>query len=304
MVGDLNCCHGRIDSAYEEEEGTKSCDEGKPSRDWLKSFILDKGENGGGHKLVDTFRYLHPHTREAYTCWSTFTSARSTNYGTRIDYILIGQNLKPYLTSAGIMADVLGSDHCPVYAELSISFRAADKPPSLCSSYWPEFAGKQKTLSCFAVVKQDASKRLCEDKTQDGDLVKKLKLASGKEKSQKGDKQKKLLSYFVKTDLAQNTSCKDEPTAQPVHDFTDKEKLVFKTVAPPPCTGLSKEWKELLKGPPKPPLCNGHQEPCVRRKVKKEGPNFGKEFFVCARPAGSKGNKAASCNHFQWIKKK
>lgn len=27
MVGDLNCCYGRIDSAYEEEEGTKSVSE-------------------------------------------------------------------------------------------------------------------------------------------------------------------------------------------------------------------------------------------------------------------------------------
>ena len=83
---------------------------------------------------MDSFRHLHPNTRQAYTCWSTLTSARSTNYGTRIDYILIGHNLVSYLTDAGLMPGVHGSDHCPVYAELSITFRGADKPPSLCSS--------------------------------------------------------------------------------------------------------------------------------------------------------------------------
>lgn len=267
---------------------------------------MDRGESTGGHKLVDSFRHLHPHTRQAYTCWSTLTSARSTNYGTRIDYVLIGQNLVSHLTGAGIMPDVQGSDHCPVYAELSVTFRAADKPPSLCSCYWSEFAGKQKKLSaCFAAVKQENSKRLCEDRAQDGVLVKKLKLTKEKSKHKQdgGDKQKKLSSYFVKTGHNDIKSCQDEPTTKPVCDFAGEE-LLYKTVAPPPCTGLSKEWQQLLKGPPKPPLCDGHQEPCVRRKVKKEGPNFGKEFFVCARPAGSKGNMAARCNHFQWIEKK
>ena len=286
----------------------QSGEDGGPSRDWLKSFVLDKGESTGGYKLVDSFRHLHPCTGQAYTCWSTVTSARSTNYGTRIDYILIEQNLVSRLTDAGIMSDVHGSDHCPVYAELSITLRAADRPPSLCSSYWPEFAGKQKKLSaCFAVVKQDVAKR--SHGHQSHDKVKRLKLASSKEKKsqqqQEENKQKKLSSYFAKTgdDLKRDTLCQNDPITKPVHRITS-DKLVPKAVAPPPCTGLSKEWQQLLKGPQKPPLCSGHQEPCVRQKVKKDGPNFGKEFFVCARPAGSKGNTAARCNHFQWIEKK
>lgn len=255
-----------------------------------------------GYKLVDTYRHLHPHTRQAYTCWSTLTSARSTNYGTRIDYILIGKNLVSHLTDAGIMVDIQGSDHCPVYAELSIAFRPANKPPSLCSSYWPEFAGKQKKLSaCFAAVRQKGSKRLYDNEPQDG--VKKLKVASNKGSSkheQQGDKQKKLSSYFVKTG---HQDVKQEASRQTTaHDFTGGEEP--KVVAPPPSIGLSKEWQKLLKGPQKPPLCSGHKEPCVRRKVKKEGVNFGREFFVCARPAGSKGNTAARCNHFQWIENK
>lgn len=31
------------------------------------------------------------------------------------------------------------------------------------------------------------------------------------------------------------------------------------------------------------PVCKGHNEHCVSRVVKKEGPNFGRRFYVCAR---------------------
>lgn len=31
------------------------------------------------------------------------------------------------------------------------------------------------------------------------------------------------------------------------------------------------------------PLCKGHKEPCIARVVKKQGPNFGHRFYVCAR---------------------
>lgn len=31
------------------------------------------------------------------------------------------------------------------------------------------------------------------------------------------------------------------------------------------------------------PLCKGHGEPCIARVVKKQGPNFGRRFYVCAR---------------------
>ncbi|XP_066285117.1 DNA-(apurinic or apyrimidinic site) endonuclease 2-like [Branchiostoma lanceolatum] len=60
-------------------------------------------------------------------------------------------------------------------------------------------------------------------------------------------------------------------------------------------------WKTVLKGPPPPPPCKGHKEPCVLRTVKKQGPNFGKQFYVCARPQGHSSNHEARCDHFQWV---
>ncbi|KAL3146027.1 hypothetical protein ABBQ38_015382 [Trebouxia sp. C0009 RCD-2024] len=46
------------------------------------------------------------------------------------------------------------------------------------------------------------------------------------------------------------------------------------------------------------PLCRGHQEPCVRKRVNKSGPNKGRFFYMCARPpaAGDEGQ----CKTFKW----
>lgn len=62
-------------------------------------------------------------------------------------------------------------------------------------------------------------------------------------------------------------------------------------------------WKSVLCGPPPPPSCKAHREPCVLRTVKKEGPNMGKQFFVCCRPQGHASNPDARCNFFAWVDK-
>jgi AP endonuclease 2 len=59
-------------------------------------------------------------------------------------------------------------------------------------------------------------------------------------------------------------------------------------------------WKQLLSGPPAPPLCR-HGEPCKLKGVKKSGENKGRTFYGCARPAGDwPRDKNANCNYFKW----
>ncbi|KAK9991113.1 hypothetical protein SO802_026098 [Lithocarpus litseifolius] len=52
------------------------------------------------------------------------------------------------------------------------------------------------------------------------------------------------------------------------------------------------------------PLCKGHSEPCVARVVKKQGPNFGRRFYVCARAEGPASNSEANCGYFKWADSK
>jgi AP endonuclease-2 len=98
--------------------------------------------------------------------WNTKLSARETNYGTRIDYILGTRGLLPWLKHGDIQALVKGSDHCPIYVDLhdeivlpsgvTLTLREAMKmddtkknSPRLASKHWDEFSGKQTLLSTF-----------------------------------------------------------------------------------------------------------------------------------------------------------
>jgi exodeoxyribonuclease-3 len=68
--------------------------------------------------LVDAFRHLHPDEPQHYTWWRQFGGARERNIGWRIDYLLLSGALVPHLRAAHILAEVYGSDHCPVAVEL------------------------------------------------------------------------------------------------------------------------------------------------------------------------------------------
>ncbi|XP_071488475.1 DNA-(apurinic or apyrimidinic site) endonuclease 2-like [Diadema antillarum] len=100
--------------------------------------------------FVDTFRFFHPKRKDAFTCWSTVTSARQTNYGTRIDYIIADEKLcVEEFTDCDIMPEFEGSDHCPVKATLAGRCSPAKQLHPLCAKLMPEFSGKQQKLSSF-----------------------------------------------------------------------------------------------------------------------------------------------------------
>ncbi len=122
--------------------------------------------------LVDLFRCAHPNGRNAFTCWNTKTSARSTNFGSRIDYMLADPILAKSLCMCDILLDVMGSDHCPVVSILeiegdnnsSVVYDAADMEgegpqdlspgdayycPPLCLCNFPELAGTQSSIRSY-----------------------------------------------------------------------------------------------------------------------------------------------------------
>lgn len=107
--GDFNCAHEPIDIAnpksnernagYTIEERTSF------------SQTLAAG-------FIDTFREKNPTTAKAYSWWSYRMRARERNVGWRIDYWLVSEALKDEFSEPEILADVLGSDHCPVAVRL------------------------------------------------------------------------------------------------------------------------------------------------------------------------------------------
>jgi exodeoxyribonuclease III len=108
--GDFNVAHTAIDLARPKaNEGQHGF---TPEERAGFQHIVDAG-------FVDTFRHLHPGVPHHYTWWRQFGGARQRNIGWRIDYIIMSAALLPRLRSATILAEVYGSDHCPVAAELS-----------------------------------------------------------------------------------------------------------------------------------------------------------------------------------------
>ncbi|XP_041801420.1 DNA-(apurinic or apyrimidinic site) lyase 2 [Chelmon rostratus] len=401
VLGDVNTSHRPIDHCDPSDIDDF---DGNPGRKWLNGFLhgvrqeverheeepdeeseVTSSDSSRRGKFVDTFRYFHPTRTNAFTCWSTLTGARQTNYGTRIDYIFADCQLaKEQFVAADIMPEVEGSDHCPVWGQLRCSLLPSSKPPPLCTRYLPEFAGKQQKLSRFFVkVDQKSSQSDQRDAlpgSQEeeelrenlnpfgaGNISSKKRLITSDSVVPKGKKAKtvktsskpqgSLLSFFKPkpTNVAHSTEapvrqCEktlDEVTSsqksqksssttndvslisssapeetEPVFDGSPQlcisttteendRQMKAERLTPQPTVAHSAAkkgaslvfWKSVLHGPPPPPSCKVHGEPCVLRTVKKEGPNMGKQFFVCARPQGHASNPDARCNFFAWVDK-
>lgn len=111
FCGDFNVAHTELDLARPKaNKGKKGFTQ--EERAGFQSMV-DSG-------FVDTFRTLHEGETGHYTWWSHFGGARERNVGWRIDYVMAPKTLLPFLKNARIHADVLGSDHCPVSAEMNI----------------------------------------------------------------------------------------------------------------------------------------------------------------------------------------
>lgn len=112
FCGDLNVAHREIDlknpktnrrnAGFTDEEREKF------------TQLLESG-------FTDTFRYFYPEREQVYSWWSYRFKAREKNAGWRIDYFCVSDCLRDRLEDAKILAEVLGSDHCPVELDISLN---------------------------------------------------------------------------------------------------------------------------------------------------------------------------------------
>ena len=109
FAGDLNVAHREIDLA-------------RPKQNRKCAGFSDEERTGFDDIVaagfVDTFRHLHPDEPDHYTWWSYRGGAREKNIGWRIDYFCVSAPLISRVKSAGILPEVIGSDHCPVVIEV------------------------------------------------------------------------------------------------------------------------------------------------------------------------------------------
>jgi len=73
------------------------------------------------HGYVDSFRLFHDEPNR-YSWWTYRYGARERNIGWRIDYFFTNQEFANQIANADIHENVMGSDHCPIFLELSDNF--------------------------------------------------------------------------------------------------------------------------------------------------------------------------------------
>lgn len=192
LVGDLNVSRHEIDSAPTIEEmrkGNITHEEfiSSPNRRIFNQLLIDGevvGSRDEGRErgvLWDTTRLFHPDRKGMYTCWETKVNARPGNYGARIDFVLVSESMRFWVQGADIQEGLLGSDHCPVYADFNDAVALAGdntamvdmmnppgvfengvrklewkltSAPAFSAKRMPEFDKRQNIMTMFAASSQ------------------------------------------------------------------------------------------------------------------------------------------------------
>jgi exodeoxyribonuclease-3 len=110
FCGDLNVAHREIDLTHPKANRMNAGFTDQERHDFSKHLAAG---------FIDTFREFCTEAGH-YTWWSMVSRARERNVGWRIDYFCISGNLRPALSGAFILPQIMGSDHCPVGITLDL----------------------------------------------------------------------------------------------------------------------------------------------------------------------------------------
>jgi AP endonuclease-2 len=128
LVGDLNVSRHELDTASSAEDMRRNDITHEeyistPNRRIFNQLLVGGevvGERDEGREqavLWDTTRGFHPNRAGMYTHWEQKINARPGNFGSRIDFVLVAQSMQSWVKDANIQEGLLGSDHCPVFAD-------------------------------------------------------------------------------------------------------------------------------------------------------------------------------------------
>ncbi|KAG4301361.1 hypothetical protein PCK1_002287 [Pneumocystis canis] len=324
IMGDINAISDKIDTSYAEDESKGENInnlEDLNQKTWLNKILLPHPEGF----MIDLCRHFHPNRKGMFTCWNAKTNSRPCNFGTRVDYILVNRELLPWFEFADIQADVMGSDHCPIFAKIKseiynwkgsgktdnildllnkpgtfmngILISKLPKPPLLEAHNFPEFSS-QNILSMFKkqeelITNKGTSKMSCDTKNFVKRTIKSSLHSSKKKRLKNHANQSHLISYFQNTSnqLKHNTEEIKEPILiAKKSNFLDCQNANTKDniIQGENITELSKKkWNDIFTKP-LPPLCDVHQKPCIELQSKKPGINFGRHFWICSNPISAK----------------
>lgn len=108
--GDFNVAHEEIDLA-------------NPDSNHMSAGFTDQERSGFTNLLskgfVDTFRYLHGNVEKVYSWWAQrVKTSKINNSGWRIDYFLVSERIKDFVTKSEMIDSGPRQDHGPIILEI------------------------------------------------------------------------------------------------------------------------------------------------------------------------------------------
>lgn len=289
LMGDLNICRDLIDHAVSLEEyhisignestGTQIDEEYRdfaikfivnpevPHRLLLNQILDDSMVPNTDNEfcLIDTTRKVQGRDRlKMYTVWNTLKNTRPSNFGSRIDFILVSKDLGNNIEKADILPDIIGSDHCPVFCDINLNNLTLTSNISVEEKI-PKFEARYRYNMTNRNIFDMFAKK------------------SGKSSSSIGNK---LKSEPIK-----------DKVSKPIHKRS-AEAITDKMGTTPNQTPKDKIalFFQGSFGPP--PLCKHKQHAIL--KTSKTSNNPGKKFWTCSKPRGHQNDENSSCGFFEW----
>lgn len=273
LFGDINVTRDLIDSA-ELIVKSRSPNATEVMEPWTNSLPRKIINDLVDFELVDTIRERYKDQRGIYTHWNQMLNTRPSNFGNRLDYILVSSSIR--CLDADIIPDLYGSDHCPVYADLELIIRDVGQTPSLGS----------KSLQRFKTTDLNAHFRSLKEVSPVSTPVATPEPVPSPIKSpQKRGSQHTITALF------------GQPATKLKRDDRNAKVVVKEPSFDKAQPGSQDQWRSIFTR--KVPKCL-HNQDCKLLVSKKPGRNKGRTFWVCQRPYGEPNDPEARCNFFKW----
>ncbi|CAL9728161.1 DNA-(apurinic or apyrimidinic site) endonuclease 2 [Monosporozyma unispora] len=318
LMGDLNICRDLMDSAELLEDlkistanGVKGTDidvkhltechnfivnPDTPHRKILNHLITDSlvPDCSKDGVLIDSTRYKQGRDRlKMYTVWNTQKNTRPSNYGSRVDFILVSDKWKDKIQDADILPNVMGSDHCPMYTDVVIPKSLIETLPQYDDRI-PRFEARYKydllNHNILSMFSKGSNRKILSPSPSSQPTF-------GIQKKRSASKSNSIDSFFTKS---KSVEIKKESSSVASYYLT-KSKILKEGSRPKSASnGTVVKQKMLFKEAfGKPPTCK-HGEDAIL-KTSRTSNHPGKKFWTCSRSRGSSDDKESSCGFFQWV---